>query len=140
MSIPARYRRTHPAWGLGLIVGVPLVLFGLAWAATWAPRWIGLSPSDTDMRSLVLDEGELLVSMIETFMDQNGRPPYALGEIEVEESYWSLIDGSSGLMLVRDIGPNEVLEYVFDDPRNSEQPGWYRRSETGPRRVLKIEP
>ena len=148
MTIPVRYRQTHPAWGVGLLIGLPLVMFGLVWVAVLSPRWIGLSPSDATLRRMVAEEGQALVSRIERFIAEHERPPRNLSELDAADgeadddavnlSAWSLINHDSGLMLVHTIAPNEVLEYVFADPRSNESPGWYRRTETGPRYVLRL--
>jgi hypothetical protein len=139
MTIPRRYRQTNSAWGVGLVIGVPIVLFGLAWSAAWVPRWVGLSPSDAELRVMIEEEGARLVARIDTFMAEHGRVPGSLGELDIEASHWKLIDGKSGLVLVRHVSPDEVLEYVFSS-QSVAQVGWYRRNETGPREPLKIEP
>lgn len=140
MTIPTRYRRRNPGWGIAVVIAVPLALFGLAYSASWIPRLVGLSPSDDDLREIIAKQGQRLLTEIESFEAEYGRQPANLTEIDVLESEWRLINGQSGLVLQRGVSPDEVLEYVFSDPQSPAEPGWYRRTDSGARQVIDVPP
>lgn len=118
-------------WGGLLIVGVPLGLYTLAYFISTVPRLTGLEPSDETLQSLIDNEGQPIVTVIEQYVAQYGEHPpsfQALDEdlierLPSEAPDWLYGVSKHGPVLAKEVSPNNWLEYVFVN--RGIPPGWY---------------
>lgn len=127
-----RIRGLHPAWGVAIVIGGPLLLFAWAYLFAALPYLTGLRPSDSNLRELVRREGFALARAIEQYHTTTGRWPLALDAAVTDPpAAWRLVGQPPQLALSRQIGPDEYVEYYFN-PTNPLH-GWVRNWEGGAR-------
>ena len=125
--VPRRWRTDRPWRGLAVLLGVPLLLWGIVALLRVAPYWAGLIMTDADAITLAQTEGWPLVDAVRAYHRDHGRWPQTLDDaVSAADDLpigWTFLDAGGGPTLLRRIGRelgDELVEYRFDAG------AWYR--------------
>ena len=127
--VPPRWRTDRPWRGLAVLLGVPLLLWGIVALLRVAPYWAGLTMTDADAITLAQTEGWPLVDAVHAYHRDHGRWPVTLDDAVSAEDLpigWAFLELRDGPTLFRRIGReagDEWVQYHFDAG------SWYRHGE-----------